>query len=375
MAIELLDIKAKETPGFEEMSVVDCDVHNELGTTYWHRLPERWQAYRAEVGVRTRATEAVLRAPQRPFAARLDTRTPDGGLPGSDPRFAQSQLLDEYGISAAIINNISLGAGNAPVELEREMVRAANDENQEWHDSDPRWLLSILASMSDPQWTAEELRRCRSQGEHYVQVLLDTHGERPIGNPMYWPIFDAAAECEIPVAFHITGMGKARLGTGIGAATYYAEQRTALDILGQPLVCSLIFEGVFDRWPTLRIALIEMDWSWVVPLAWRLDATWRVLRREVPHLKRLPSEYLRDHFWFSTQPAVEAESPLQTLELYEQLERAGLGDKLMFASDYPHWDMDSPFEAIPRRLSDEAKRRILATNAIDLYDLKLELDA
>jgi uncharacterized protein len=372
VALELTKIKSEDVPGFEDIAIVDCDVHNEVGAEMLPLLPKQWQRYLSEVGLRTFPTEAVLRLPQRPRASRRDASPPSGGLAGSDPEFARDQLLNEYGISAAVISNIALGAGNAPLELERAMVRATNELNESWHQSDPRWLLSISSAITDPAWSAEEIRLCSGRGDHYVQVLLDTHGERPAGNPMYWPIFDAAVECGLPVAFHITAMGKLRLSTGVGASTYYAETKTSADVLAQPLVCSLIFEGVFDRWPTLKIALIELDWSWVVPLAWRLDATWRVLRDEVPTLQRRPSEYLRDHFWFSTQPGLEAESRQQTVEAYEQLEHAGFGDRLMFASDYPHWDMDSPFEGIPRRLSRSFKQRILGGNAADLYQLNLD---
>jgi predicted TIM-barrel fold metal-dependent hydrolase len=93
-----------------------------------------------------------------------------------------------------------------------------------------------------------------------------------------------------------------------------------------------------------------------------------VLREEIAHLERKPSEYVRDHFWFSTQPGVETELPEQFYELYAQWERAGLAGRLMFSSDYPHWDMDSPFEAVPRGLSREVKERILYSNAAEFYD-------
>ena len=43
-----------------------------------------------------------------------------------------------------------------------------------------------------------------------------------------------------------------------------------------PHLASLIFEGVFDRYPTLKVSLLETNWSWLAPYAWRLDASWRV---------------------------------------------------------------------------------------------------
>jgi predicted TIM-barrel fold metal-dependent hydrolase len=372
--LETPTIRRQEVPGFEGLAIVDCDVHNEPGKNLLPFLSERWRRYLERMGVRSLQTESVLKLGARPYACRLDAAPPSGGVPGSDPAFAAEQLLDEYGISAAVINNITIPSGNLPVGLEVDLVRATNDYNQaHWLESDPRWLASINIATVEAAAAALEIVRCRERSDRFVQVLFDTHTERPAGNPMYWPIFEAAAACEIPIAFHISGRAKNRLSTGVGAVTYYFETRTALDVLAQPLVASLIFEGVFDRWPSLKVALVEMDWTWAVPLCWRLDATWRVQRDEVPDLQRKPSEYLRDHFWFSTQPGVETEEPEQFSELYGQWERAGFTDKLMFASDYPHWDMDSPFEATPLSLPRETKRKILGVNAATLYGLDLDL--
>jgi predicted TIM-barrel fold metal-dependent hydrolase len=371
MALELASIEHEDVPGFEGLTIVDCDTHNMPGERLLEYMPEKQRQYLSLVGLRTIPTEAAVRTPVRPMSNRLDSFPPSGGPPGSDPEFAREQLLDEYGISAAVVNNISLGSGNIPTELELSMVRAINDYNQEWIEADPRWLISISTSVIDPAWNVEEVLRCRGTSDRYIQILMDPHRERPAGNAVNWPVYELAAELDIPVAFHVSGWPKHRLMAGVGATTYYTETRTVLDTLAQPLVASLIFEGVFDRWPSLKVALIEMDWTWVVPMAWRLDASWKVLRDEVPNLKRRPSEYLRENFWFSTQPGIEPEHPHQAYEAFEQFERAGFGDKLMFATDYPHWDMDSPFDATPRRLTHEVKQRILSGNAAALYRLDL----
>jgi predicted TIM-barrel fold metal-dependent hydrolase len=372
MAIELPVEPPSEAGGWKGLPIVDCDVHNEPGGELAKYLPKRWAEYMRLIGQsRMSSTQNSIVYGMHAYASRLDSIPPSGGIPGSDPEFAREQLLDEYGLSAAIINNISLGSGNVPLEFENAMVRAVNDYNEEWLDADPRWLASISASRVDPAWSAKELVRCREKSDRYVQALLQAVGERPAGNPVYWPIYEAAAELDIPVAFHIGRTQKPWMSTGTGPGSFYYEMRTSLDILGQTIVSSMIFEGVFDRWPQLRIALIEMDWTWVVPFAWRLDSAWRVLRDEVPELQLKPSEYLRRHFWFSTQPALDTEHHAQLAQVYGQLERGGFADRLMFATDYPHWDMDSPFESTPKGLSPEMKRKILSGNAASLYNLKL----
>jgi predicted TIM-barrel fold metal-dependent hydrolase len=97
------------------------------------------------------------------------------------------------------------------------------------------------------------------------------------------------------------------------------------------------------------------------------------LGAEAPALRLRPSEYVRRQVWWSSQPAVEPEHPEQLSEVWEQFVRAGLQDKLMFASDYPHWDMDSPLRAFPPSLGEEALSRILALNAARLYRLPVDV--
>jgi predicted TIM-barrel fold metal-dependent hydrolase len=353
--------------GLEGFPIIDCDVHSNSQEKIVALLPERWKQYVDRVGVRCFPFRGISSGNG---SYRLDTFPPSGG-PGSDPEFAREQLLDEYGVTAAVLNTITYGTGNIPNELATALMRAANEFNQQWLDSDERWRAAINVNLGDPASAVAEIERCRGISDRYVQVLVDPNSERPAGNPAYWPIYEAAEAMGIPIGIHIVAKSKDRLETALGQTTYYYELRTALDILAQTATCSLIFEGVFDRFPNLQVGLIETDWTWVVPMAWRLDATWRVQKDEIPNLQRRPSEYFREHFWHSTQPMLETERPEQIYEAFDQLESNGFGERLMFATDYPHWDMDSPFETIPARLSDEAKWRLLGGNASKLYGIDI----
>jgi len=83
----------------------------------------------------------------------------------------------------------------------------------------------------------------------------------------------------------------------------------------------------------------------------------------VPHVTRPPSELIREHFWVSTQPMEEPEDPDHLNEVMEWIG----WDRVLFASDYPHWDFDDPFLALPPSLSAERRDRIFAGNARALY--------
>jgi len=100
-------------------------------------------------------------------------------------------------------------------------------------------------------------------------------------------------------------------------------------------------------------------------LMWRLDAEWKALRSEVPWVTKLPSAYLHDHVRLTSQPLEQPENPKDLLTILEMMEAEHL---LMFASDYPHWDFDSPTQAFPK-LPDALHRRIFSENAREWYRL------
>lgn len=353
-----------------ELDLIDTDVHClptlDMLAPY---MPQRWADYGREYGLRTRHELDVLPA-LRPFGARADS-TPPNGIPGSDPEFSREQLLDRHGIDVAILNNTPAqvwhGSGAHPLPFTEALQRANNDWTVDvWFGSDPRWRSAICSPFEDGEVAALEIARCAQLSDRFAHILLSTRTQRPLGNQKYWPIYEAAVDLGLPLGVHPGGTGLNQM-TGSGWPTFYFENHAGYPHGMLSSMASMIFEGVFDRWPELKVVVIEGGWSWVVPFAWRLDASWRVLSTEVPHLERRPSEYVRDHFWFTTQPMEEPERPEWFGAAVDQLDAAGLGDRLMFSSDYPHWDYDDPQTALPKGLSDERRHAILAGNATALY--------
>ena len=92
--------------------------------------------------------------------------------------------------------------------------------------------------------------------------------------------------------------------------------------------------------------MMEGGLAWLPGIMWRLDANWLGLRSEVPWLDRRPSEILRDHVRFTTQPLelIDGNDEL----LFAMLTAIGAPEILCFASDYPHWDFDDPNQMIRR---------------------------
>ena len=90
------------------------------------------------------------------------------------------------------------------------------------------------------------------------------------------------------------------------------------------------------------------------------------MRDEIPHVTRPPSELIQEHVWLTTQPMEEPEPREHLLDTIEWIG----WDKLLFATDYPHWDFDDPARALPLKLSKERRENFFLGNALDLYGLR-----
>ncbi|MCY4112159.1 MAG: amidohydrolase family protein, partial [Chloroflexi bacterium] len=146
---------------------------------------------------------------------------------------------------------------------------------------------------------------------------------------------------------------------------FYIEDHTGMPQAFEAQVLSLVAEGVFESFPDLRVALVEGGFAWLPALMWRFDKNYKGLRDEVPWLKKLPSEYIREHFRATTQPMEEPDDPRHLLQIMDMI---GRDDFLMFATDYPHWDFDAPDRAVPSIVPDDVREGIMSGNAAAFYD-------
>ena len=116
--------------------------------------------------------------------------------------------------------------------------------------------------------------------------------------------------------------------------------------------------GAFDRYPELKVLFIEWGFTWAVPLIWKMDKAWRSARMDVPWVRKWPREYVREHVRFSTQPIDEPEDPSHLNWMIENY----FTDTLMFATDYPHWDLDLP-DMVMKSLPEETREKVFYKNA------------
>jgi predicted TIM-barrel fold metal-dependent hydrolase len=353
----------------QRLALVDCDVHNAVPSdaALFPYLPARWRRHIEQIGSRTYSPYAkgfVYPKVSAGGGARLDSWPPSGALPGSDLDFMREQLLDPFGIETAILNCLYRAAEQRNEEFGAALARAVNDwQIEHWLEPESRLRASITVTYESPDLAAEEIDRVAAH-PGFVQVLLFPRTREPLGRRRYRPIFEAAERNGLPVGIHFASTTAAPI-TAAGWPSFYIEDHTSMSVAFQAQLASLVLEGTFDRFPELRIALVEGGFGWLPPLLWRLDDLHRGRPHELEHLTRTPSQYVRDHVRLTTQPVEEPENPRDVLGLVDEIGP----EMLMFSTDYPHWDFDHPDRAFQVRLPDRTREMIMRGNARAFYDL------
>jgi uncharacterized protein len=348
-----------------DTGIVDADIHPNLPRpdALHPYLPARWRQHALTYGTRTQHALASGSAYKTLMVAgaRQDA-FPEEGPPGSDLALMRSQLLDAYGIEMGLLNALDVVAAQLNLEYGAALARAMNDFLLEhFVEPEPRLKLSLVIPYEDPVASVAEIDRLADH-PGVAQVLMLSRSLEPFGRPKYWPIYEAVERHGLPLGIHLSEIG-GHPNTPNGFASYYPEYHVAHVWAFQAQLLSFICEGVFDRFPGLKIVFLEGGLAWVPAMLQRLDHHWMRLRDEVPGLERRPSEYVRDHLWCSTQPIDEPENPQHLVRIFDEL---GM-EHVLFSTDYPHWDFDSPTGALPRALSGEQRRMVLAGNARKLY--------
>jgi predicted TIM-barrel fold metal-dependent hydrolase len=280
------------------------------------------------------------------------------------------QLFEEAGVDLAMV----IPAGRYVVDpgVNAAWCRAHNEWVAEtWLDKwsfGGRFFGAINTSVDDPARAVQEIEYWAGH-PGFKQIIIGDFSERPLGFPMYDPIWEAASRHKLPVAMHFSGHGALSLGvTPVGKFPHHVDYHAiAYPLMYSAHLTSWITGGVFDRFPDLRFVFLEGGFLWHRPVVNRLARHWDRLRIETDLKRTDPHDYVREHVRFATQPIEEHEdAPHDVARL---IELADANRSLVFSSDYPHYDFDHPARALPAGLTKETRRRIMCENAIELYDL------
>ena len=181
-----------------------------------------------------------------------------------------------------------------------------------------------------------------------------------LGAPIFWPIYEELERLNTPLLVHNSRQGPAgeiRFDTFLFAHTVARPFETMIDC------AALMYGGVAEKFLKLRIAFLECGCGWVPYWMDRMDEEWEKRQCEAPLLKAKPSEYITHGNWFFAAEPEESTLPYV-------MDRIG-DKKIIFASDYPHWDGIFPYVVSTIRerkdISEESKQKFLGENARRLY--------
>lgn len=296
-------------------------------------------------------------------------RPADGRHPAADPAWVKAAYLDQRGIDLAVLTGAITSLGVQPnADMAATIATAVNDWTLEtWVRPYDCYKGSILVAQQDPVQAVAEIDRL-GDDPGMVQVLLGSASETPLGRRQYHPIYEACVRHGLPLALHIggEGAGMSPPSTAVGHPTTHFEWYGSLPQVYMAHIMSMVTEGVFEKFPTLKVILYEGGIFWLPQTMWRFDKNWKAQRAETPWVKYLPSRYILDHFLLATYPleAAPAEHLRQILAMIEA------DHTLLFAGNFPHWELGDPF-AMLTDIPESLQRRVLVDNALAVYGDRL----
>ncbi|MDX1745760.1 MAG: amidohydrolase family protein, partial [Halobacteriales archaeon] len=268
--------------------------------------------------------------------------------------------------------------GLASVSHDQTAVEIAKAYNawmaDTFYDVSDRLRASILVAHQKPDRAAEEIDRWAAEDDA-VGVQLPASGLiPPAGHSWYDPIYEAAQDNGLPILMH-TGNSTSTAAFPVQrhwAETFIEDHFWTFPVEGMWHVNSMLFQGVPERFPDLQFVVQETGVEWLPWMMWRMDDHYLQNSQDVPILTRMPSEYIKEHFNFTTQPLGHTGDPRQ---LGAMIEFAGGAETVMFATDHPHPDFDTPEELFTPlktngNFSDDDLRAIMGESAIDLFGLE-----
>ena len=281
---------------------------------------------------------------------------------GWDPE-ARMADQDKDGVSAEVIYpTVGMVVTNHPdFEYKKACFDAYNRWLAEYCSAHPDRLLGCgQTAMRTPEEGVADLHAIKAAGLRGV-MMPNIPAEEDYDCEIYNPVWEAAVELGLPLSFHIVPAADpdqrgSRLNGFLGVI------RQNQDIIG-----TMIYGGVFERYPALRIVCVEADAGWVPHYMYRMDHAYERHRNWMApgvELSKMPSEYFREHVYTTFQDDYVAFKSADQMNWR----------RLLWASDFPHSDSTWPWsqDVLTEQtvgLGEEQLEGILSGNVAELYGI------
>jgi uncharacterized protein len=288
---------------------------------------------------------------------------------GFDPH-ERVKVLDSEGIDLTVVYpgmGLKLGGIRDP-ELAVASCRVYNDWIAEWCCAAPDRLKAVGAlPMQDPDEAAHEAHRIRDLGLVGTFARPNAYNERPFFHRSYIPVWEALEETGLVLGLHITGLpdmpgASVALGHLMASGTHHA----LIPVIDQMMTLSnLVYGGVLEQHPGLKVAVLESGGGWIAHWMDRLNEFEESYGWAIAPLTMDAEGYFKRQCWISFDPGERTPGPLGPI--------AG-ADRFFWASDFPHSDAKYPgvvdeLRENNRALGDAERRGLFGLNALDMYGL------
>jgi predicted TIM-barrel fold metal-dependent hydrolase len=282
--------------------------------------------------------------------------------------------LDEFDIDYAVLNPTLMVA--LPTVNNPQAAAALVDGYNEWvyetfvAESD-RLSMAIVVPGQKPRMGAEEIEKWGNK-DGVVAVQVGATGHRiPVSHEWWDPIYAAAEEAGLPVKYHSSFPA---MSHAFPLQHRWHELFAQDKVVAHPFshmwnLTKLLYEGVPQKFPELEFVFQEAGIGWIPYWRMRLDRYHLALGQEMPMLDKLPTKYINDRFYFTTQPVGHSDRNDEHIAWMAKM--AG-PENLMYSADIPHTDFDAPeelFTPIKSRLEPDEVRGMMGETAMDVFGL------
>ena len=298
----------------------------------------------------------------------LEDMTPGGYIPE-----AHVKDMDTDGVEVSIVYptiGLQLYTSVPDSELLSSIFRTYNDWVGEFCSAVPKRLKGIaMLNVDDVQVGVKELERCAKMGFVGAMISVYPVEERSYDKPEYEPLWAAAQDLGIPLSLHAATNrpGPGQQLAEIDSTT--ANFVTNMDHWVRMSLGSMIFSGVFERYPKLQVGSVEQELSWVPHFLDRMDYNYTQREREFSRRSELkegalPSDFFHNNVFLGFQEDALGIKMRDIIGV----------DQLTWGADYPHTESTFPksrqiLEEILVDCTDEEKAKIAGGNAARLYRL------
>ncbi len=293
--------------------------------------------------------------------------------PGCNDPLARLDDMARDGVVGEVVYP-TLGArlyGLVSAPLLTACCKAQNDWMVDFCNTRPDLYKGVaMLDFDDVGGAVEELSRCARLGLAGAMIPTYPGEERPYDDPVYDPLWAAAQDHLVPLSFHVAsarpGPGQISVFGSDGQAAGSAAYRCTQDYWVRRSIACMIFAGVFERYPGLKVAVVEHELAWAPFFLIHMDRTYKELSQTAPYRfadQKLPSDFFRANIFISFQEdklGVEATPPM-------------IGsDTIIWGSDYPHaestWPNSRAFlERVLANVPEADRRRFVHDNVARLY--------